>query len=139
MSLLLTAEDARGFGRRLGAAAGAGEVIALVGELGAGKTEVTKGIATGLGFPGDVTSPTFTLVHEYRGGRLPLFHFDFYRLESAQEVIALGWEEAAGVCAIEWPEKFPELLPARARWWRLEHGVDGARNILAIEPPDSKE
>ena len=104
--------------RQLAADAHAGEVWALVGDLGAGKTHFVQGIAAGLDAPGPVTSPTFTLVHEYPGGRLPLYHFDFYRLRTADELLALGWEEYAdgdGLTVVEWADKFPELLPpARA-------------------------
>ena len=72
---------------------------ALVGDLGAGKTHFVQGIASGLGLPGNAASPTFTLVHEYTGGRLPVFHFDFYRLRTAEEALDLGWEEYVEVAA----------------------------------------
>ena len=90
-------------------------MIALIGGLGAGKTHWTKGLVAGLGSAAEVTSPTFGLVHEYPGGRLPVFHLDFYRLENAGELIALGWDEyleADGVIIAEWGDKFPDLLPA---------------------------
>ena len=102
-----------------------GELLALCGPLGAGKTHFTQGLARGLGIdPSAVTSPTFTLVNEYGGGRLPLFHFDFYRLESESEVLAIGWEEyldEPGVVVVEWANKFPHLLPASAttQWWTI--------------------
>jgi tRNA threonylcarbamoyladenosine biosynthesis protein TsaE len=92
----------------------AGTVLSLIGDLGAGKTEFVKGLATGLGTNDEVTSPTFTLVHEYRGGRLALFHMDFYRLNEEGELDELGFEDylaAGGVCAIEWGDKFPKRLP----------------------------
>ena len=91
-----------------------GTVLSLVGDLGAGKTEFVKGLAMGLGTKDEVTSPTFTLVHEYRGGRLALFHMDFYRLNEDSELDDLGFEDylaAGGVCAIEWGDKFPKRLP----------------------------
>ena len=101
-----------------------GEVWALVGDLGAGKTHFVKGVVQGAGVPeGNATSPTFTLVHEYVGGRLPVFHFDFYRLESAAETLALGLDEfldGNGLTVIEWADKFPELLPPGTRWFRFE-------------------
>jgi tRNA threonylcarbamoyladenosine biosynthesis protein TsaE len=92
----------------------AGTVLSLVGDLGAGKTEFVKGLAAGLGYAGEVTSPTFTIVHEYRGGRVPLFHMDFYRLQRAHELDEIGLDEylrAGGICAIEWGEKFSDRLP----------------------------
>ena len=98
------------FARRLSS----GTVLSLVGDLGAGKTEFVKGLAIGLGTNDEVTSPTFTLVHEYRGGRLTLFHMDFYRLNEEDELNELGFEDylaAGGVCAIEWGDKFPKRLP----------------------------
>ena len=90
-----------------------GEVLALVGELGAGKTHFIKGLAAGLGHTDEVTSPTFTLIHEYLGGRLPLYHVDFYRIESEKEAAHLGLDDyldGAGVLAIEWADKFLSLI-----------------------------
>lgn len=117
-----------------GAAAGvhAGAVIALVGGLGAGKTHWTKGLVAALGSPAEVTSPTFGLVHEYPGGRMPVFHLDFYRLESPEELIALGWDEyleAGGVIIAEWGDKFPELMPPQTVWLSLSIAADGSRSI----------
>jgi tRNA threonylcarbamoyladenosine biosynthesis protein TsaE len=115
-------------GRVIGAEAQAGAIIALVGPMGAGKTHLTKGIAEGLGCSAEVTSPTFPLVHEYRGGRLALFHFDFYRLESPDDVLQIGWDEildSGGVCVVEWADKFPHLLASETTWWRLTPCPDG--------------
>lgn len=109
-----------------------GSVIALVGGLGAGKTHWTKGLVAGLGSGADVTSPTFGLVHEYPGGKLPVFHLDFYRLESAEELTGIGWDEyldAEGVVVAEWADKFPELLPAGSVWMWFEIESDGSRTI----------
>ncbi len=119
-------------GRDAAGDARSGSVIALVGGLGAGKTHWTKGLVAALGCPLDVTSPTFSLVHEYRGGRLDVFHLDFYRLESAGEVIALGWDEyldAAGIVVVEWADKFPELLPPNTIWWRFTVEPDESRTV----------
>ena len=129
--ILRTMQDTLALGERFGREAGAGSVIGLSGGLGAGKTHLTKGIVAGLeGDPEGVGSPTFSLVQEYPGGRLPVFHFDFYRLASAAEVLAMGWDEyaeAGGVCVVEWADLFPELLPERTQWWKLEFEADGVR------------
>ena len=122
-------------GRALAATLRACDVLALNGDLGAGKTHFVKGIAAGLGCEGDVTSPTFTLVHEYTGGRLPLFHFDFYRLESEDETLRIGLDDylgADGVIVIEWAGKFPALLPAATRWFRLHAGDADIREIEEV-------
>lgn len=97
-----------------------GTVLALHGELGAGKTALVKGFARGLGITQEVTSPTFTLIHEYRGGRLPLYHVDLYRLESPEQALGIGLEDylpGDGVTVIEWPERLRDLLPANT--WHL--------------------
>lgn len=90
-----------------------GTVIAYRGDLGAGKTAFTRGLARGLGYAEPVTSPTYTIVNEYLGGRLPLFHFDMYRLHSADDLWDIGWEDyldRGGVCAVEWSENVTEAL-----------------------------
>ena len=101
-------------GCRLGRTLGPGAVVAYFGGLGMGKTAFTRGLARGLGYKGRVTSPTFTIVNEYEGGRLPLFHFDMYRLEGADALFDIGWEDyldRGGVCAVEWSELADEALP----------------------------
>ena len=106
--------ETEALGARLAAALSPGAVVAYRGDLGAGKTAFTRGLARGLGYAGRVTSPTFTIVNEYEGGRLPLFHFDMYRLESADDLFDIGWEDyldRGGVCAVEWSEQGPEALP----------------------------
>ena len=102
---------------QLGAALGrilkAGTILAYRGDLGAGKTAFTRGLARGLGYLDPVTSPTYTIVNEYLGGRLPLFHFDMYRLASADDLWDIGWEdylERGGVCAVEWSENVDEAM-----------------------------
>ena len=100
-------------GRALARLLQPGDVIALRGGLGAGKTAFTRGLARGLGVEGPVTSPTYTIVNEYPEGRLPLFHFDMYRLTDAEELFDLGWEDylrRRGVCAVEWSENVWEAL-----------------------------
>lgn len=109
-----TEEEMIEAGRAFSGSLESGDVVALVGDLGAGKTHFSKGVVSGLGAEADVTSPTFSLVHEYPGGRLPVFHFDFYRIDSPDELIRLGWDEYLdedGVILVEWADKFPELLP----------------------------
>lgn len=128
---LKTIGDTLGLGQQLGQEAVAGSVIALCGGLGAGKTHLTQGIVAGCGGdPGAVSSPTFSLVQEYPGGQWPVFHFDFYRMDSPEEVLAIGWDEyleAGGVCVVEWADRFPQLLPEGTRWWRLELFPNGER------------
>lgn len=129
-------EETIALGRAVAEQCGAGAVLGLCGDLGAGKTHFVKGLALGLGCDREVTSPTFTLVHEYRGGRLPLYHFDLYRLNTPEEALGLGFDdylEAGGVCVVEWADKFPELLPAEARWFHFRLGEDGAREIAERE------
>ena len=126
-----TAEAAAECGRD----AKAGDVIALVGDLGAGKTQFVKGFVVGIGSRAEVTSPTFTLIHEYADGRLPVYHFDFYRLATADEATRLGVDDylyGDGVCIVEWADRFKELLPAKARWITLEVQSDTARAIRGL-------
>jgi tRNA threonylcarbamoyladenosine biosynthesis protein TsaE len=108
-----TAEDTRSIGEAVAPLLSAGDAIALMGELGAGKTTFAQGLARGLGFPGHVVSPTFTLVREYRSGRLPIVHADVYRLERVQDVLDLELEGSAegGVLLVEWGDAVEALLP----------------------------
>ncbi len=104
-------------GRELGQSLSPGAVVACWGDLGLGKTALIRGLARGLGYSGRVTSPTFTIVNEYEGGRLPLFHFDLYRLEGEEDLFSIGWEDyldRGGVCAVEWSERAPGALPPDA-------------------------
>lgn len=110
----------------------AGSVLALQGELGAGKTHFTKGVAAGLGSTASVTSPTFTIVHEYPDGIRPIYHFDFFRLEDAPAAIRLGLDEyffGEGVSVVEWADRFAELIPGGARWIRFEMTSERTRAI----------
>ena len=100
-------------GAALGAILPAGTVLAYRGDLGAGKTAFTRGLARGLGYTEPVTSPTYTIVNEYLGGRLPLFHFDMYRLRSSDDLWDIGWEDyldRSGVCAVEWSENVDDAM-----------------------------
>ena len=95
-------------GKKLAELLRPGDVIAYYGDLGAGKTAFTRGLAAGLGIREAVTSPTYTIVNEYLSGRMPLFHFDMYRLSSSEELFDIGWEDylaRGGVCAVEWSER----------------------------------
>ena len=106
-------EETERLGERLGRTLHGGEVIAYLGDLGAGKTAFTRGLARGLDIPMRVTSPTYTIVNEYTGGRLPLFHFDMYRLGSSDELFDIGWEDyllRGGVCAVEWSENVRDAM-----------------------------
>ena len=105
--------ETEALGQRLAERLQPGDVIAYTGDLGAGKTAFTRGLARGLGITERITSPTFTIVNEYQGGRLPLFHFDMYRLGSSDELYEIGWEDylaRGGVCAVEWSEIVADAL-----------------------------
>ena len=106
--------ETEALGARLAAVLAPGAVVAYRGGLGMGKTAFTRGLARGLGYAGRVTSPTFTIVNEYEGGRLPLFHFDRDRLAEAEALFDIGWEDyldRGGVCAVEWSEQVADALP----------------------------
>ena len=107
-------EETRAFGRSLAQKLQPGDVLLLWGNLGAGKSEMTRGIAEGLGVSGPVTSPSFTILNVYDDGRVPLYHFDWYRLESAEELYEMGMDEylgGDGVAVVEWPSQCPEAIP----------------------------
>ena len=106
-------EETEAVGAALAKRLSPGTVIAYRGDLGAGKTAFTRGLARGLGYREPVTSPTYTIVNEYLGGRLPLFHFDMYRLSSSDDLWDFGWEDyldRGGVCAVEWSDNVAEAL-----------------------------
>jgi len=126
--------ETEAFGRRLAEGESAGSVLALKGELGSGKTQFVKGVVAGLGSKAPATSPTFTIVHEYAGGRLPVYHFDFFRLHDYQSVARLGLNDyffGDGVSVIEWADRFPELIPDHARWISFEIKSENARKITS--------
>ena len=113
-----SADETQALGTKLAKRLQPGDVIAYVGDLGAGKTALTRGIAQGLGITDIVTSPTYTIVNEYLTGRLPLFHFDMYRLGSSDELFDIGWEDylaRGGVCAVEWSENVEDALQGAIR------------------------
>jgi tRNA threonylcarbamoyladenosine biosynthesis protein TsaE len=115
-----------------------GTVIALVGPLGAGKTQFVKGLVAEIGASVSVTSPTFTLIHEYTGGRVPVYHFDFFRIEDRQSAERLGLHEyffGDGISVVEWADKFAELIPPGALWISLEPKSETDRLITIREDP----
>ena len=118
-------------GQALGAVLQPGTILAYEGDLGAGKTAFTRGLARGLGAVEAVTSPTYTIVNEYLSGRIPLFHFDMYRLTSADELWDIGWEDyldRGGVCAVEWSENVAEAMEDAIRV-RIEKTGEESRKI----------
>lgn len=128
-------EETRALGLKLAREAKAGMVIALAGDLGTGKTALTRYIAEGLGIRDKITSPTFTIVKEYKGGRLPLYHFDVYRIKDPKELEDMGYEEyfcGDGLCVVEWAELIEELLPESALIIEMEYGEDEGERIYYI-------
>lgn len=127
-----SADETIALGIRIGQRLKAGDVIAMRGTLAAGKTTITKGIAVSLGIKDTVTSPTFCLISEYEGDRMPLYHMDVYRLEGPEDFLNLGAEEmiyGKGVCVIEWSEKVESELPEKTIYITLSPQEDGSRKI----------
>ena len=115
--LMKNEEAVRDFGREMGKNLSSGSIVALTGDLGTGKTTLTKAIAEGLGVTETITSPTFNIVKQYESGRLPLYHFDVYRIGDVEEMYELGYEEyffGSGICVIEWAELIDEIIPEEA-------------------------
>ena len=137
-------EQTEMLGKKLAAFLRSGDVIAYYGDLGAGKTAFTRGLAAGLGIREAVTSPTYTIVNEYLSGRMPLFHFDMYRLSSSEELFDIGWEDylaRGGVCAVEWSENVADALtdaisitiekdPAQLDWRKIT--IEGGARFEAL-------
>ena len=125
-------------GLRVAKACDGATVIYLYGDLGAGKTAFVRGMAQGLGISQRVTSPTFTIVNEYEGGPLPLFHFDMYRLRDADDLFDIGWEDflrRGGVCAVEWSETIQEALEPDTIYVDIRRGAETNQRILTIRGP----
>jgi len=130
----LSAEETHALGAALGQILTAGDFIALIGDLGSGKTHFVKGVAAGLGVPDDVpvTSPTYTLLNIYPG-RIPLYHFDLYRLSGAEQVDDLGFAEyfsGDGVCLVEWAERLGGILPSEHLSISFSHAGDDRRRLV---------
>lgn len=120
-------KDTFELGRKIGEKAGPGQIYTLDGDLGVGKTVFTKGLAWGLGIREPVNSPTFTIVQEYRDGRLPLYHFDVYRIEDPEEMEEIGYDDyffGNGVCMIEWADRIRELLPEQVISVEIEKDLE---------------
>jgi tRNA threonylcarbamoyladenosine biosynthesis protein TsaE len=125
--------ETEAIGRQVAENIGVGSVLALKGDLGSGKTLFVKGVVNGLGSSADVTSPTFTILHEYQeGGRLPVYHFDLFRVENPQALARLGLDDyffGDGISVIEWADRFPEFVPEQARWIFFEIKSETQRAI----------
>lgn len=124
--------ETRALGQRLARLLRPGDVLLLYGDLGAGKSELTRGIASGLGVTGPVASPSFTILNVYDEGRLPLYHFDWYRLSSAEELYEMGMDEylgGDGVAVVEWPSQCPEAIPETNLTITLTPGEGDTREI----------
>lgn len=133
----LRPEDTFAFARKLAESAQPGQVYALIGDLGVGKTVFTKGFAAGLGIGESVSSPTFTILQIYEEGRIPLYHFDVYRIEEPEEMEEVGFDEYVdgdGVCLVEWANRIEEILPPETIFVRickdLDRGLDYRRITL---------
>ena len=129
-------EETEALGEMLAGRLEPGTVIAFTGDLGAGKTAFVRGLARGLGITERVTSPTFTIVNEYEGGRLPLFHFDLYRLGSWEELYDIGWEDylaRGGVCAVEWSENVSDALEEGCLRVDIRRGERDDQRRITIE------
>lgn len=129
-------EDTYKFAQKLSEDAQPGQVYALVGDLGVGKTVFTKGFAAGLGIEEPVSSPTFTILQIYEEGRLPLYHFDVYRIEEPEEMEEVGFDEyidADGVCLIEWANRIEEILPPETIFVRIEKDLEKGLEYRRIE------
>ena len=127
-----SAAETKALGEKLASRLKAGDVVVLEGELGAGKSELARGIARGLGVTETVTSPSFTILNVYESGRCPLYHFDWYRLESEEELYELGMDEylgGDGIAVIEWAERCPEAVPENVLRIRLEATGGESRRI----------
>lgn len=130
--------ETEALGQRLAETLQPGDVIAYTGDLGAGKTAFTRGLARGLGITERITSPTFTIVNEYLGGRLPLFHFDMYRLRDADDLFDIGWEDflrRGGICAVEWSENIRDALDEDTLLVDIRRGVTDGQRIITLHGP----
>ena len=131
MFISKSVEETIAAGSRYGREARQGDIFALTGDLGAGKTQFVKGFVAGIESRAEVTSPTFVLVHEY-SGRLPVYHFDFYRIENREALLRLGFDDYVfgdGVSLIEWADRYHDAVPAHAKWLSFEVRDENTRVI----------
>ena len=132
-------EETYELGRKMGREAEPGQIICLSGDLGVGKTVFTQGFAVGLGIEGPVNSPTFTILQQYEDGRLPLYHFDVYRIGDISEMDEIGYEDCfygSGVSLIEWPGLIEEILPEKATWVTIEKDLEKGFDYRRISVED---
>ena len=130
-------EETIAAGRSYARIARQGDVFALTGDLGAGKTQFVKGFVAGLESRAEVTSPTFVLVHEYGDGRLPVYHFDYYRHDNSEAVLRIGFDDyvfGEGVSLIEWADRYSDLIPKEAKWLSFELKGENTRVIREGKP-----
>ena len=140
--LLRSEEDTKRLGHQLANGLQPGDVVALIGDLGTGKTALTKAVAAGLGVGDMITSPTFTIVCEYHSGRLPLYHFDVYRVSDPDELFEIGFEEylfGKGVCLIEWADLIEDILPARTIRVELSYGAREGERVASVSWPEDRQ
>ena len=135
-------QDTKAFGELLSKQLVPGDVVALIGDLGTGKTALTKAVAAGLGVNEMITSPTFTIVCEYHEGRMPLYHFDVYRVYDPDELFEIGFEEylfGGGVCLIEWADLIEDILPAQTIRIEIQYGTEMTERIYEISWPEGRD
>ena len=140
MTVTHSAAETRALGARIAQELKAGDVVLLEGELGAGKSEFARGVAGGLGVTETVTSPSFTILNVYESGRVPLYHFDWYRLESAEELFEMGLDEylgGDGVALVEWPGRCPEAVPEKHLMIRFVQTGEETREIEVVRSGES--
>ncbi len=132
-----SSKETRSLGEELSKLLRPGDVLVLRGEMGAGKSELTRGIARGLGIGGPIASPTFTILQAYDSGRLPLYHFDWYRIGDPEELYNIGAEEylaGEGVSVVEWPERAPCMLPEAHLQISIAYGAGENERVIEITP-----
>lgn len=131
-------QETRDIGKKIADKLKKGDVLCMAGDLGAGKTTLTKSIAKHLEIEDYVTSPTFTIINEYQG-RLPIYHFDVYRIEDIEDMYEIGYEDyfyGEGICIVEWANLIEPLIPTNSIWIRIEHGEKENERIMTIEGLD---
>jgi tRNA threonylcarbamoyladenosine biosynthesis protein TsaE len=134
-------KETRSLGEELGKLLRPGDVLVLSGEMGAGKSELTRGIARGLQIDGPIASPTFTILQAYDTGRLPLYHFDWYRISDPEELYEIGTDEylcGDGVSVVEWPDRAPDMLPDAYLQISLAYGAGENERVIEINPVGGK-